>query len=69
MMFMYVIYTAFHQHFGSGVWSASFVFNWSCGRAVALTRSAQRCTQRKHGTYIDFMWRRYQIGGEMPYTH
>ncbi len=33
--------TAFHQHFGSEVTSASFAFNWPCGCGTTLTCAVQ----------------------------
>ena len=36
-----IIYVAFHQHFGSDVTSASFVFNWSCGSGATITHAAR----------------------------
>ncbi len=39
-----VVYTAFHQHFGRDVSSASLALTWLHGRAAALSRAAQRYT-------------------------
>ena len=49
------LYTAFGQHFGSDVTSASFAFNWSRGHEARLTH-AVRC----HGARMEQAWRHYQ---------
>ncbi len=67
-------YTALHQHFGCGVTSVSFAFNWSRGRGAKLTCAVRRYAaaqvlQCKHRTSIDFMWCNYQSAGEMLYKY
>ncbi len=59
-------YTAFHQHFGSDITSASFSFNWSRGCGATQTRAARRyATAQTRNKHWIFMWHHYQSAGEM----